>query len=67
MRKKLDGMALPVGVASAGVVGVLWTLVAGTFWQWLPIAAGVVLALGAARAIQSGGAGPPDKVKGKKG
>jgi hypothetical protein len=43
------GVAFPLGVVGGITLGVIWTVAAGTFWQWVPILG----ALGAYKAVSS--------------
>jgi hypothetical protein len=52
--KPKDGHLLAILCGMAVVVGVVWTLVTGQVRHWLFIAGGVAVALGAAKAANSG-------------
>jgi hypothetical protein len=52
--KKDSGMVPFALTMAALVVGALWTIVAGTLWQWLPIGAAILVVYGAARAYENG-------------
>lgn len=64
MSKNSGSFALPIGVAAALVVSCLWTVLTGGIWHWIPVLGGIAVALGAAKAVNSGQEPGPPKRKG---
>ena len=54
MKKKTDnGTAFPLTIAGGIVVGGLWTIVAGTLWQWVPISMAIAGYYGVSKIMEN--------------
>lgn len=50
---KDNNLGFPIGISGAIVMGVAWTAVAGTLWQWVPICGAIAAVYGVTKVFDA--------------